>query len=218
MDFALATTDTTDDLEGIAKYAVEFMDTLGAVGAGILIALENIFPPLPSEVILPLAGFTAQQGGFPLWAALSATTLGSVVGALVLYWFGAAFGIDRIKAIFNRIPLLHSSDVDKAVGWFEVHGTKAVFFGRMLPVFRSLISIPAGLNRMPLPKFIALTAIGSMLWNTVFIMAGYWLGAEWHLVAPYAETLQLIVIGVVVIAAAGFIAFRLRNPVREAAV
>ncbi len=152
------------------------MERLGAPGAGLLIALENIFPPLPSEVILPLAGFTASQGGFSLWAALFWTTAGSVFGALVLYAIGAALGMQRTVAIAARIPLIQTSDIDKTVAWFHKHGTKAVFFGRMLPVFRSLISIPAGIERMPLPIFLCLTLAGSLIWNTR--LCGRWLSAR----------------------------------------
>ncbi len=133
------------------------MERLGAPGAGLLIALENIFPPLPSEVILPLAGFTASRGDFQLWQALFWTTAGSVLGALALYAIGAALGLQRTVAIAARIPLIETSDIDKTVLWFQRHGPKAVFFGRMLPIFRSLISIPAGIERMPLPTFLALT-------------------------------------------------------------
>ncbi len=120
------------------------MDKLGAPGAGLAIALENLFPPLPSEVILPLAGFTAAQGRMSLVAALVWTTVGSVVGALALYGIGALIGRDRIRAIVARLPLVKLADLDRTEAWFARHGTKAVFFGRMIPIFRSLISVPAG--------------------------------------------------------------------------
>lgn len=187
------------------------MERLGAPGAGVLIALENIFPPLPSEVILPLAGFTASQGGFSLWAALVWTTAGSVFGALVLYAIGAALGMQRTIAIAARIPLIQTSDIDKTVAWFHKHGTKAVFFGRMLPVFRSLISIPAGIERMPIPIFIVLTLAGSLIWNSIFVIAGYQLGENWHRVERYAELFQYLVIAVVGIAVLAFIIRRLRT-------
>jgi membrane protein DedA with SNARE-associated domain len=187
------------------------MDRLGAPGAGVLIALENIFPPLPSEVILPLAGFTASQGGFSLWAALFWTTVGSVAGALVLYAIGAALGMQRTVAIAARIPLIHTSDIDKTVAWFHKHGTKAVFFGRMLPVFRSLISIPAGIERMPIPTFVGLTLAGSLIWNCVFVVAGYQLGENWHRVEEYANLFQYLVIALVALAVLYFIARRPRS-------
>jgi membrane protein DedA with SNARE-associated domain len=207
----LATDESTTQLTGIADWAVRFMDRLGAPGAGLLIALENIFPPLPSEVILPLAGFTASLGGFSLWAALFWTTAGSVLGALVLYAIGAALGMQRTIAIAERIPLIQTSDIDKTVAWFHKHGTKAVFFGRMLPVFRSLISIPAGIERMPIPIFIGLTLAGSLIWNSVFVVAGYQLGENWHRVERYAELFQYLVIAVVVLAVLYFIVRRIRS-------
>jgi len=187
------------------------MERLGAPGAGLLIALENIFPPLPSEVILPLAGFTASRGDFHLWQALFWTTAGSVLGALALYAIGAALGLQRTIAIAARIPLIEPSDIDKTVLWFQRHGPKAVFFGRMLPIFRSLISIPAGIERMPLPTFLALTLAGSLIWNTVFVVAGYQLGEHWYRVEKYAERFQYLVIAVVGLAVLAFVARRLFN-------
>ncbi len=177
----------------------------------MLIALENVFPPLPSEIILPLAGFTASQGDFHLWEALLWTTIGSLVGALVLYAIGAALGMQRTVAIAERIPLIQTSDIDKTVAWFQKHGAKAVFFGRMLPVFRSLISIPAGIERMPIPSFLVLTLAGSLIWNTIFVVAGYQLGENWHRVEKYAELFQYLVIGAVGLAVLYFILRRVRS-------
>lgn len=167
------------------------MDTLGAPGAGIAIALENLFPPLPSEVILPLAGFAASTGRMSLLAALLWTTAGSVIGALALYGVGALLGRDRTVAIAGRLPLVKISDIEKTEAWFLRHGTKAVFFGRMIPLFRSLISVPAGVERMRLSVFLGLTTLGSALWNTAFVLAGYALGDNWpevtHLVSAYSK-------------------------------
>jgi membrane protein DedA with SNARE-associated domain len=215
-----ATTTSNEDLDGIAGYAVDIMDKLGAPGAGLLIALENLFPPLPSEVVLPLAGFTASQGGFSLYSALAWTTFGSIVGAVVLYFVGYWFGLARIRAIADWLPLIEPEDIDKTVAWFNRHGYKAVFFGRMLPIFRSLISIPAGVNRMPFLNFLALTLVGSFIWNSVFVMAGYWLGNRWHKVEPYADTFQKIVIVAVVVFGCWFIytKVRKRRTAQESAV
>src|SRR5690606_31167872 len=117
-------------------------------GAGLAIALENLFPPLPSEVILPLAGFAAAQGTLGLIEVLIWTTAGSVAGALALYGIGAWLGRRRMYAIAERMPLIKVADVERTEAWFGRHGSKAVFFGRMIPIFRSLISIPAGIERM----------------------------------------------------------------------
>ncbi|MFJ2233975.1 DedA family protein [Streptomyces sp. NPDC087859] len=189
------------------------MDTLGAPGAGLAIALENLFPPLPSEVILPLAGFAASTGQMSLWAALLWTTAGSVIGALALYGVGALLGRDRTVAIAARLPLVKTSDIEKTEAWFLRHGTKAVFFGRMIPIFRSLISVPAGVERMPLPVFLGLTTLGSALWNTGFVMAGYTLGANWTQVTDVVSTYSKIVLALAAAAVVTFLAVRLlRRP------
>jgi membrane protein DedA with SNARE-associated domain len=195
--------------DGIAGWAVDLMETLGAPGAGLAVACENLFPPLPSEVILPLAGFAASRGELSLAGAISWTTIGSVTGALALYWLGAVLGRSRVRALAAKVPLVTLSDVDRAEAWFARHGGKAVLIGRFFPVVRSLISIPAGVERMALPRFVAFTALGSLIWNTVFIMAGYLLGENWGLVESYVSAYQGIAVAVVVLAVAGFVTTRL---------
>lgn len=199
------------ELTGVAGWAVNLMETLGGPGAGLVIALENLFPPLPSEVILPLAGFTASQGTFTLPGAILWTTVGSVVGALALYLLGAWLGRDRFRAIWSRLPLVDMQDLDRTEAWFARHGGKAVFLGRMIPIFRSLISIPAGIERMPLLTFFGLTLAGSTIWNTVFVVAGYQLGENWHLVESYAGIFQKIVIVAVVALVVWFVVKRVRT-------
>ncbi|MBW9205021.1 DedA family protein [Mumia sp. zg.B53] len=184
------------------------MEWLGAPGAGLAVALENIFPPIPSEVILPLAGFTASVGDMNLAAALICTTLGSIVGALALYGIGQAFGRDRLYAVVARIPLVKVTDVEKTEAWFAKHGTKAVFFGRFIPIFRSLISIPAGLERMPLRIFLTLTALGSAIWNTLFIMLGYGLGSRWETVSDVVGTYSKVVLVAAVLVVVVFVVVR----------
>lgn len=200
-----------DHLNAVARWAVSLMEALGSPGAGLTIALENLFPPLPSEIILPLAGFTASRGAFGLPEVLLWTTLGSVAGALILYGLGAWLGRDRLRRIVARVPLMQVADVDRAEAWFARHGSKAVFFGRMIPLFRSLISIPAGIERMSLVRFTLLTAAGSAIWNTIFVLAGYTLGENWGLVERYADILQLLVIITVAAAVITFVAVRLRQ-------
>ncbi|MFE5736337.1 DedA family protein [Streptomyces celluloflavus] len=184
------------------------MDTLGAPGAGLAIAAENLFPPLPSEVILPLAGFAASRGGLQLSAALAWTTLGSVTGALALYGVGALLGRERTVAIASKLPLVRGSDIAKTERWFQRHGTKAVFVGRMIPLFRSLISIPAGVERMPIPVFLALTALGSLIWNSVFVLAGYLLGENWEEVTGYVDVYSKVVLVAAAVAVLGFVSVR----------
>ncbi|MEU8776956.1 DedA family protein [Streptomyces sp. NPDC048606] len=196
---------------GFAGWAADLVDTMGGPGAGLAIALENLFPPLPSEVILPLTGFAAGQGVISLASALFWTTLGSVVGAVALYWIGMLFGRERVHAIWARLPLVKTSDLDRTERWFARHGTKAVFLGRMVPIFRSLISVPAGVERMSMPVFLSLTAAGSLLWNSVLVMAGYWLGDRWDVVETYVGVLSKVVLVLVVIALVCYVAVRLRG-------
>lgn len=200
-----------ENLNAIAAWAVSLMETLGGVGAGIAIALENLFPPLPSEIILPLAGFTAAKGTLGLVEVLIWTTVGSIVGALALYGIGAWLGRRRMYAIAQRMPLIKIEDVERTEAWFERHGSKAVFFGRMIPIFRSLISIPAGIERMPLIRFTLLTAAGSAIWNTIFVLAGFYLGANWHIVEDYAGIFQKVVIAAVVVAFVVWLVIRVRQ-------
>lgn len=200
-----------ENLNAIAGWAISLMENLGGLGAGVAIALENLFPPLPSEIILPLAGFTAAQGTLGLIEVLIWTTVGSVVGALALYGIGAWLGRRRMYAIVERMPLIKAEDVERTEAWFERHGSKAVFFGRMIPIFRSLISIPAGIERMPLLRFTLLTLAGSAIWNTIFVLAGFFLGANWHVVEDYAGIFQKVVIAVVAVAVIVWIVVRVRQ-------
>ena len=192
-------------LDGVAAWAVDVMEALGGPGAGLVIALENLFPPLPSEVILPLAGFTASQGSMTLTEAIVWTTMGSVIGALALYGLGGALGRDRVRRVWQRLPLVRIEDLDRTEVWFAKHGRKAVFLGRMVPIFRSLISVPAGVDRMPVAVFTGLTLAGSLLWNTTFVLAGYLLGEQWHRVETYAGALQYATLAVTSAAVAWWI-------------
>ncbi|MEU1493875.1 DedA family protein [Streptomyces sp. NPDC005775] len=199
---------------GVAGWAADLVDAMGGPGAGLAIALENLFPPLPSEVILPLTGFAAGQGAISLASALFWTTLGSVAGAAALYWIGMLFGRERMHALWARLPLVRASDLERTEAWFARHGTKAVLLGRMVPIFRSLISVPAGLERMPLPVFLGLTALGSLAWNSVLVLAGYWLGDQWDTVGTYVGLLSKVVLLLVLTAIALYVVvrFRSRNP------
>ena len=200
---------------GLAGLAVDLMDALGGPGAALLVGIDNIFPPMPSELVLPLAGFAASQGTMSLFMAVFWTTLGSVGGALLTYWLGAWLGRDRVRALIIRIPLMKESDFDRTERWFAKHGTKAVFFGRMVPLFRSLISLPAGVERMPLWQFISLTTLGSLIWNSGFVVAGYLLGANWQVVDEYAGIFQKVVIGVMAAAVTAFVIVRVRERKRS---
>lgn len=186
----------------VTEWLIRLMENLGSPGAGLAVALESVFPPIPSELVLPLAGFAASQGSLNVVAAVAWTTVGSLVGAAVLYGLGAWLGEPRLRRIAGRLPLVQPADLDRTDAWFHRHGSKAVFFGRMIPVFRSLVSIPAGVSRMPLLRFGLLTAAGSLVWNTALILAGYLLGEQWNEVrryVGYGQEAVLVVLAVVVV-------------------
>lgn len=204
-------TDTIAELDGLAGWTVDLMERLGGPGAGLAIFLENVFPPLPSEVILPMAGFAAQLGVFSVTGAILWTTLGSVLGAWLIYWLGARLGHDRMRRLVTKVPLIDTEDIDKAADWFARHGTKGVFFGRMLPFFRSFISVPAGTERMNFAVFTVLTTFGSLIWNSVFVGFGYALGVNWHYVEPYSAIFQYVVFAVIGVLVARFVFIRLRR-------
>lgn len=195
----------SENLNAVAAWAVGLMETLGAPGAALAIALENLFPPLPSEVILPLAGFAASQGDLGLIEVIIWTTIGSVVGALALYGSGAWLGRDRMHRLLVKVPLVSVEDANRTEAWFDKYGRATVFFGRMIPIFRSLISIPAGVTRMSMWRFIPLTAAGSLIWNTIFVLAGFYLGENWDVVDKYAGIFQNAVIVIVIVAIVVFI-------------
>ena len=181
-----------DDLEltGLAGVAADVMTALGEVGVGVLVALENLFPPIPSEVVLPLAGFLASRGLMDLTLVVVAATVGSLAGALALYELGARVGRVRLRSWIVRLPLMEVQDLVAAEQWFRRHGHLSVLIGRCLPVVRSLISVPAGVEGMPRPTFLLLTAIGSGVWNTVFVLGGYALGRQFEQVEQYTAWLN----------------------------
>jgi len=198
-------------VEAVLDWLVLAMRTIGSPGVGLATALETVFPPVPSELVLPLAGYTASQGHYGVVAAIAWATAGSLAGALVLYWLGAAWGLDRLCALADRIPLMHAEDVRKAVDWFGSHGRAAVFLGRLVPGVRSLVSIPAGVDRMPLWTFCAYTTAGSLLWNAALVLAGFELGERWHLVERYvgpASNVVYVLLAIVLVVVA---ARRLRH-------
>ncbi|QCB28010.1 DedA family protein [Corynebacterium endometrii] len=201
-------------MTAVIDWVVGLMSTLGAIGVGIAILLENIFPPIPSEVILPLAGFTVSQDKMSFAAALVWATIGSVVGGLMLYWVGRKFGAQRLRAIAERMPLTQPSDVDASLRFFTKYGTHSVFFGRFVPGVRSLISIPAGVNAMPLWQFIGWTALGSFIWNAVLIGLGVWLGAGYEKVGHAIDQFSSVIYAVIALAIVAVIGFMIRRSVR----
>lgn len=193
-------------LDNIAGWVTTIVETLGYVGVAFLVALENVFPPIPSEVILPLAGFVAGEGEASLIGMIVAATLGSVVGAWVLYGISAAIGPERLHHFlvhYGRWFGVKERDLLRAEEWFDRRAGTAVLVGRCVPLIRSVVSIPAGFRRMPIGRFTALTALGSLVWNSALIGAGAILGDRWKQVGDVVGLLQ----GVVIVAVVGGVLF-----------
>jgi membrane protein DedA with SNARE-associated domain len=186
----------------VAEWVTSVIESLGYPGLTVLVALENIFPPIPSELILPLAGFLTGQNRFSFPLVLIATTLGSLLGALLLYGIGVAVGQRGVRRIIERHghwALLTADDLSRAENWFDRYGPIAVFIGRLVPVVRSLVSIPAGYRRMPLGQFLLLTGFGSALWNGALVSFGWALGENWRQIEEYVGWLQYLVIAAVAV-------------------
>lgn len=184
------------------EFAVNLIDQIGLLGASLLIAIEVVILPIPSELILLLTGFNVSIGNFGFLAALIATTIGSLVGALFLYFMGYAFSEERLEYLverFGKYVGLYVKDLQKTAAWFERHGPQLVFFGRLIPLIRSLVSIPAGLTKMKMSKFIIFTTLGSGIWNSIWLTLGFFLGDKWSSAEKYAKYLDyLVYIGVVI--------------------
>lgn len=200
----------------LGDLVVAVMEVLGPVGLGLAVFFENIFPPIPSELFLALAGFTAASGTFTPASGILWATIGSVTGAWVLYGLGAWFGRYRLYRFAYVMPLVDIDDVERTERWFLKYGYWTVFVGRMVPIFRSLISIPAGLERMNFWLFTLFTALGSLIWNTIFITGGYLLGANFHLISDYADTFSNVVLIAVVVVFSGWVILRIVRNRRRA--
>lgn len=172
---------------GLTGWVASVIESMGEIGVGLLVALENLIPPIPSEIVLSMAGYLASTGKVNLVLVYVAATAGSVLGALALYWLGRGLGEDRLKRWLDKVPLVDLSDLNKADRWFEKHENAAVLFGRCAPVVRSLVSIPAGANHMNQTKFLLFTTIGSGVWNAIFVGGGYALGSRFEQLETYAQ-------------------------------
>jgi len=190
-----------EEADGITGWVVDVIDEIGEVGVGVLIAAENVFPPIPSEAILPFAGFSASEGNVNAVLAWAAATIGALVGAYVLYGVGALIGYERLQVLAGKrwFFLFGEADLARGERFFERHGTPIVFFGRFVPLVRSIVSVPAGWSRMPLPRFTVLTALGAGIWNAVFITIGYQLGTRWHRVEGWLEPIGYAVVAAIVL-------------------
>ena len=166
------------------EFIIQMMNQFGYFGVFFLIALENIFPPIPSEVILLFGGFMTTYTKLNVIGVVIASTLGTLLGAIVLYYIGKILNKERLKKIIHgkigKVLRLKASDIDKADHWFDTKGNKTVFFCRFIPIVRSLISIPAGMSEMPMGKFLIYTTVGTMIWNTVLTVLGNKVGENWE--------------------------------------
>lgn len=208
---ALASASGVPD-SGLAGFVADTMNSLGLVGVGLILAVETILPFLPSEVALPLAGFTASvPGNFSVVGAIVAATVGSVGGALILYWLSRVFGLDRTRHLLAKVPLVTVRDIDRGVAWFARNDGAAVFLGRMVPAIRSLISVPAGVEKMAVSRFLLYTTAGSLIWNTIWIVAGYQLGSNWERVEKYGNWLKYGLVLALIAAVAWFVVYKLRS-------
>lgn len=175
---------------------IGIMNQFGYFGIAFLIALENIFPPIPSEVILTFGGFMTTKSSLTVWGVILSATIGSILGAAVLYSIGRWLSPERLErwleGRLGRILRLKKEDVQKADKWFSQRGKRTVFFCRFVPIVRSLISIPAGISRMNMGIFLLLTALGTALWNIVLVYLGVLFGASWETVAGYLNTYSTI--------------------------
>lgn len=196
---------TAESLSGLAGWVADVVVALGVFGVGVLVAVENLFPPIPSEVILPLAGYLASEGRLPLVLAVVAASIGSVLGAAIMYEAAKGLGWPRFCAFLTKAPLVNQDDLDRARDWFDRHGYGSVFFGRLVPGVRSLVSIPAGANEMPRLPFYGLTALGSTIWNVLLVGAGWILGKSWKNVESYSSWINLAIVGALVLATVKYV-------------
>ena len=185
------------------NWIVSIIESLGLLGLAALMLLENIIPPIPSELVIPLAGYLSAQGQFSPVLAFLAATAGATVGALFWYWAGRRLGPDRLRAFAARHGRwigFTPGDLGAAIGWFDRHGGKVVFFGRMVPGIRTFVSIPAGIAGMPITRFLLLTAAGSAIWTGVLLACGYVLDAHYDRVANWIDPVATTVLVLFVLA------------------
>jgi membrane protein DedA with SNARE-associated domain len=201
------------DEGGITGFLLDLVERLGPVGVGLAILAETVIPPIPSEAVLGLAGVLIRREEMDVVPVVAFATLGSIVGAIFFYWIGRTLGPRRSHAFLDRLPLVETEDVDRTFGWFERHGRSAVFFGRMVPIVRSFVSVPAGVVKMPFGQFLLYTAGGSLLWNSLLIGLGVALG---EVVNDYLHVIDYVIYAAIVLAVGWFIwrktSGRLRRP------
>ena len=203
----------TDDhgFTGLTGFAADVLTAMGDIGVGILVFIEVLLPPIPSEVILPFAGYLSQSGDLILGWLIFWSTFASWVGALLLYWLGRVIGMDRAVRLVAATRLVSGTDLERGAKWFESKGTWTVLVGRMVPGIRSLISLPAGAARMNLARFSIYTIIGSGTWNAFLIGAGALLGSQHEKLEAYLGYLDYVVYSAIVLALVVLVVRRVRE-------
>ena len=199
-------------MDKLSEWILQVMSDLGYVGIILLMFLENVFPPIPSELIMPAAGFAAACGELSLMGVILAGSLGSVLGAIVLYAVGRMMNEQRLIALTDRYGkwlLVSSDDIRKADDWFDRHGKKIVFFGRLIPAIRSLLSIPAGMSEMPFGQFLLYTSLGTTLWSGLLAYAGYQLGNNYEAIELWIAPISKVVLVVCVLLLCRFVLKRI---------
>ncbi len=201
-------------IDWFVRWGERLVESIGYPGLAIIMFLENVFPPIPSEPFLLGAGFATADGKMSLPWSIVAATIGSLIGATVFYFIGIALPEARIRSVLRRYgkyALLGEEDLDRALAWFVGHGRAVVFFGRCIPLVRTLISVPAGLTRMALPQFLAYSAAGTALWSTLLIVIGRLLGDQYEDALVYLDRFQYLVVAVVALAVIAFVVLRVRS-------
>lgn len=184
----------------MSEWIINIMEQLGYLGIALLMFLDNVFPPIPSEVIMPSAGFTAAQGQLSLIGVIVAGSLGSLIAAATLYWIGRKISHDALFRWVNQYGkylFIKTDDVKKALDWFEKYGHRVVFFGRMIPAVRSLISIPAGMSHMPFWKFMTYSTLGTVIWTTFLATVGYYFGNNTALMQQIFSNVGYVIVAIV---------------------
>ena len=185
------------------EWITHLLDQLGYVGIALLMLLENVFPPIPSELIMPLAGFDAARGDMNVYLVILSGSIGSVAGALFWYVIGRWIGEDRLKRFASRhgrLLTLNASEIERVNRWFDKHNEKAVLLGRLVPAVRTLISVPAGIFEMSLGRFLIYSTIGTVGWTALLTFGGYMLGDRYELVQTWINPVSNVIVGIIVLA------------------
>lgn len=188
----------------MGDWITNFMEQFGYLGIMLMIALENVFPPIPSEVVLTFGGFMTTYSSLSPLGVILFSTFGSLIGAIILYFIGRLLGVERLERIIDRygkILRVKKEDIYRADAWFDKHGNLAVFICRMIPLIRSLISIPAGMSGMKLTPFLLFTTLGTIIWNTILVSLGVAVGDNWEEIVAFMDVYSNIAYALIALAA-----------------